>query len=332
MTPGQDSGVEGPDKLSPPGLSRACATGITLTWVACRSLAAAGGGSLFGFPLRVEPGDRPDLVVTMASRRTGIEITEAVPEDKARVDAYSEHKWIGDWRLIPHYRVNDTRRSRAEIEKSAKGEARILPRMGDSVERDWVDAILHFIIRKTESFMKPGFARHPSNWLLVHDNWSAVLNERVATERLNRYVFDHGPKNPFCKVFVLRPRSLLEFAPGAAIVEHPIPEDWLVQPGRSLSRHNRRYSRPQRWKRPGRFGPDSQRLVRCADSPVTPENRGVHCRPPQYRPESGTKWSSWFEQDEGWRSCLESSSIFEAVPGRFRREENKVPLNSEKPG
>ena len=203
---------------------------LTETWVACRFLATAGGADLLGFPLRVEPGDRPDLVVTMPSGRIGIEITEAVPEDKARVDAFSEHKGIDDFRFIPRYRVNDPRRSRAEIEMIARGEARIMPHMGDSIERDWVDALLHFIARKAKSFMKPGFAKHRSNWLLVHDNWSPAPDERVATKRLDRCIFSCGRRNPFCKVFVLRPRNLLEFAPRAAVVKHPIPEDWLVHP------------------------------------------------------------------------------------------------------
>ena len=135
---------------------------------------------------------------------------------------------VDGFRFIPRYRVNDLRRSRTEIERIAKGEARVLPRVGDSIERDWVEAMLHFIGRKAESFMKPGFAKYPSNWLLVYDNWSGALDERGARERLDRYVFGHGPKDPFCKVFVLRPHSLLEFAPSAAVVKHPIPEDWLV--------------------------------------------------------------------------------------------------------
>ena len=213
-----------------PGRTQGRTSALTETWVACRFLAIAGGAGLLGFPLRVEPGDRPDLVVTMLSGRVGIEITEAVPEDDARVDAFSEHKWVDDFRFIPRHRVNDPRRSRAKIEKIARGEARILPHMGDSIERDWVDAMLHFIARKARSFMKPGFAKHRSNWLLVHDNWSPAPDERVATERLDSLVFGHGPKNPFCKVFVLRPRNLLEFAPGAAVVKHLIPEDWLNHP------------------------------------------------------------------------------------------------------
>ena len=46
-------------------------------------------------------------------------------------------------------------------------------------------------------------------------------------ERLDQDMFAHGRKNPFDSVFVLRPRAVLEFAPCAVVMRHPIPEDWV---------------------------------------------------------------------------------------------------------
>lgn len=101
--------------------------------------------------------------------------------------------------------------------------------MGDSIERDWVDAMLHFMERKTASFMKPGFERHPNNWLLIYDNWSPKPDEPVATERLDRLIFRHDRTNPFCRVFVQRPRNIWEYRAGAPALKHPIPEAWLTR-------------------------------------------------------------------------------------------------------
>ena len=151
-----------------PGRTKGRTTELSETWIACRFLATAGGEGRLEFALRVEPGERPDLVVAMPSGRIGIETTEAVPEDGARVAAYSEHKGIDEFRFIPRCRASDPRRSRAEVEQIAKGKVRNLLCMGDSVERDWVEAILPFFTRKAESFAKPGFKQHPSNYRLGH--------------------------------------------------------------------------------------------------------------------------------------------------------------------
>ena len=197
-------------------------------WVACRFLATAGDKRLLEYPLRVEPRDRPDLVVTMPSGRIGVEITEAVHNDERRVVDYSEEMGLDDFRVVPPYCVDDPPRSRADIETIAKGEGPSLPRMGDSIERNWDEAILHRIAKKVETFTKPGFAKHPRNWLLVHDNWSpAIADEQMAMKRLDQHIFRRGPKNPFSKVFVLLSGSLLVFAPCAAAVRHPTPDEWV---------------------------------------------------------------------------------------------------------
>ena len=213
-----------------PGRTEGRTTELSETWIACRFLATAGGEGLLEFPLCLEPGERPDLVVTMPSGSM-IEITEAVPTDGAKVDAYSEHKEIDECRFIPRYRVGDAPRSRAEIEKIARGRVRNLPRMGGADVDDWVEAMLHIVARKSRSFAKPGFKEHPGNWLLVYDNWTgtAGIDEEMAMERLDQHMFAQASKNPFSRIFVLRSRSVLEFAPRADVVRHPIPDDWLGQ-------------------------------------------------------------------------------------------------------
>ena len=200
-------------------------------WVACRFLATAGDKRLLEFPLRVEPGDRPDLVVTMPSGRIGVEITEAVPNDGRRVAEYSEDMGLDNFHIVPPYCVDDPPRSRADIEMIAKGEGPIRPWMGDSIECNWDEAIRHHIAKKVETFTKPGFAKYPRNWLLVHDNWSPPIeDEQMAMERLDQHIFHRGAKNPFSNVFVLLSGSLLEFARCAVAVRHPIPDEWLGHP------------------------------------------------------------------------------------------------------
>ena len=144
-------------------------TSHTETWVACRFLSTIAGTDLLEFPLRVEPGDRPDLVLSLPTGRIGIELTEAISTDQARVDAMIERERPSDFRVTPRYRVSDPPRSQAEIRTLARGETRTLPLMGESVEDDWVEAMRHIVGGKANTFLKPGFAAHSTNWLVVYD-------------------------------------------------------------------------------------------------------------------------------------------------------------------
>ena len=190
----------------------------------CRFLAAVSESGLLDYPLTVTPGDRPDLVLSSAPGRTGIEITEAVPTDKARVDAFSEREGITDFRFVPSYRVREKRRSMQEIEDIARGRVPTYPHMGDSIERDWVEAMLYFAERKAERFARPGFAKHDRNWLLVYDNWSpaAGRNDRAAMTDLDQQLFNSDRPNPYDRIFILRSRNVVwEFSRGAVAATHP---------------------------------------------------------------------------------------------------------------
>ena len=201
-------------------------------WITCRFLATISGAGLLEFPLRIETKERPDLVLTTLSGRIGIEITMAVPRDRVRVDAYSEDEGINGFRYIPPYRVSDSPRSKSEIEKIARGQIRPLPHMGNSIERNWVEAVFDRVEHKIESFGEQGFEKHPDNWLLIYDNWSPVprLDDDVAVECLGQHIFDLFERNPFCKVFLQRARHIREFARETGILKHPIPDDWIEGP------------------------------------------------------------------------------------------------------
>lgn len=200
-------------------------------WITCRFLDAVSGAGLLEFPLRVETGERPDLVLTTPSGRMGIEITVAIPRDRARVDACSEDKEIDGFHYIPRYRVTDAPRSQSEIGKIARGQIRPLPHMGNSIERNWVEAVFDRVERKIESFGKQGFGKYPDNWLLIYDNWSPAprLNGHVAVECLGRRIFDLSERNPFCRVFLQEERHIWEFAQDTGVLKHPIPDDWICE-------------------------------------------------------------------------------------------------------
>lgn len=200
-----------------PPRSRGRTTAHCETWVTCRFLAEVSESGLLDYPLAVTPGDRPDLVLSSASGRTGIEITEAVPTDKARVDALSEREGIADFRYMPRYRAGEKRRSVQEIEDIARGRVPTYPPM----VRDWVEAMLYFAERKADRFARPGFAKHDRNWLLIYNNWSSTagLDDQAAMTALDRELFNQDEPSPFDRIFILRSLDVVwDFSRGAAAV------------------------------------------------------------------------------------------------------------------
>ena len=172
-------------------------------------------------------GDRPDIVLSSPSGRTGIEITEAVSETEAGVDALSQHEGIiMDFRYVPPYRAGEPRRSADQKRDIATGRHPKLPHMGDSIECNWAEAMVYFTRRKAKKLTHPGFAKHRRNWLLIHDDWSPApaLDDHDLMKRLEGKLFSHDWKNPFDRVFILRLPNVWEFSSRTDAVKHVIPD------------------------------------------------------------------------------------------------------------
>ena len=209
-----------------PRLMKDRTTKHTERWVSCHFLAAVSGSDLLEYPLEVEHRDKPDLVLSSRSERTGIEIIRAVPVNEARVAVYSERKGISCTRLVPPHRPGENKRSSREIEKDAKGDRRVLPYMGDWIEQNWINAMVYFAERKAKKFTLPGFEQYDKNWLLIHDDWSPAIpvNDDV-TKPLSRRLFNCKWQNPFGKVFILESQhTVWEFSSSAEIVKHCNPK------------------------------------------------------------------------------------------------------------
>ena len=195
--------------------------------VTCRFLAALSETDRLDYPLHVEHGDRPDLVLSLPSGRIGVEITEVVSETEARVAALSRREGIDpDFRYVPPCRPGEPRRSTDQIRDIARGRGPQRPHMGDSIECNWTEVMVYRTRDKAEKFAHPDFAKHERNWLLIHDDWNPVsgLDEHDVTKRLEETLFSHDWNNPFGRVFILRPQSVWEFSRGSDAVRHAIPD------------------------------------------------------------------------------------------------------------
>lgn len=212
------------------------------TWVSCHFLAAISKTDLLGYPLCIKSDDKPDLTLSSPSECTGIEITEAVHENQAQIDAELN-------RILKHEKNNKELKGKIEkrLEKnpfigcirygerrlSGKEIAKILedisegrdmnapPWMGDDIERDWVKAMLCSTKKKAKK--SPEYEKYDRNWLLIYDNWSpqADLDSYPdAITDLGGQLFNCDWKNPFDRVFILRSRHVLEFSCGEDAIKH----------------------------------------------------------------------------------------------------------------
>lgn len=200
---------------------------LSETRIAYRFLAAVADTGLLAFPLWIKTGERPDLVLKTSTKSVGIEITEAVPPNEARIDAYAEEEEVEGLRYIPPHQVNDPPLPQEQIQKFARGETTGLPQMGDSTERNWVEAIVDRIRCKTRTFRKQGFRKYPDNWLLIYDNWSPRPwpDDDVRTEMLAPSIANLAEDTPFSRIFVLDECAVWEFARAAGVRKHQFMAD-----------------------------------------------------------------------------------------------------------
>ena len=167
------------------------------------------------FPLLVEHCDRPDMVLHFKGRRTGVEITEAVPTNAARASAIRQSGVGPAATLLSRSTPNEARRTRAELIKEIEEDAGGPPWVGDAPEREWADAMAHVSSRKITSSRKSGFRRYDQNWLLIYDNWplpEVWLSD--AASILIEACRDLGLFTAFDSLFVLSRGSLCEFTTG----------------------------------------------------------------------------------------------------------------------
>lgn len=140
-------------------------------WSIARCLASLARSSALHYPIMVTHTDRPDLQFTMDGVTVGVEITEAVPEDWARVVALRECEDFPECIPIPRFIPGEPRRSLGEIRALASGEDAGDGWAGDGVETDWAQAMAYFIRQKAVKTQSAEFQLFDRKGLLIYDGW-----------------------------------------------------------------------------------------------------------------------------------------------------------------
>lgn len=181
--------------------------------------------TLLQFPLELTKGERPDFRLLHGGNMVGIEHTEAVPANKAWADSLRTQGHGPEFHFLQRASVGDPKPKKDDLLKAMERNDPGAGWAGDSVERDWAAAIIHFVEQKCASATKPGFMRLRENWLLIYDNWPAPgLDHLTAVPMLRRNLDAIAAWATFSRIYVLDESALIDVdAQGFSIheVRHP---------------------------------------------------------------------------------------------------------------
>lgn len=173
------------------------------------------------FPLQLDHDDRPDFVLSMQEDRIGIEHTEVVPENVAHSEFLRGKGRGPDVYFTPHAAIDEPKKTGAqliaEIEADDMGDGWC----GDSFERDWAAAMLHFIQAKSVKALAEGFDRYAENWILLYDNWPGPnLDFGTAVSFLQGLLTECGP-HAFDSIFIIHGEEICEITGQATFFKIP---------------------------------------------------------------------------------------------------------------
>lgn len=163
------------------------------------------------YPFLAVKSERPDFILSIDGMKVGVEHTEAVSENQALRDIVGA-KGIGpDVKFIRRSFPGERTKKFKEIEEEVKLNVPSGPWIGDSVECEWADAMLHFLIKKVAVKQKSGFSQFSKNWLLIYDNWRLPAIDLHLAAKIFNEKFRLALKGGFDSVYVLSEKNLCEF-------------------------------------------------------------------------------------------------------------------------
>ena len=194
---------------------------------------------LVDFPLQLAKSERPDFALQLGPRSIGVEHTEAVPqnlmqerhfraqilarEEELRRAEYGDDAAVETPPLQMHFiraaTIGEPRKNGKQVQREVEQDRMPPPMEGDSVERNWTDAMAHFIEKKVASALKPNYADHDELWLTIYDSWPApALRRQRALADLEARLATIVPFPVFRRIFILTGTTLAEFTDGQALL------------------------------------------------------------------------------------------------------------------
>lgn len=165
------------------------------------------------FPFSAAQEDRPDFVVKNGTTEIGIEHTEAVSQNEAHKAVLRDRHGDSGVHFLAHASTSDRRKSAKKLLQEIEADEPSEGWVGDSVEKEWAEVMLHFSEIKMAKLSSPGFRRFQENWLLIYDNWHLpAVNRSLGSKYLYQHLLDKNLLLKFNRVFVLSGEKICEFS------------------------------------------------------------------------------------------------------------------------
>lgn len=184
------------------------------TWTICRLLATLVGNSRLVFPIQLIKRERPDFLLFTGDRCIGIEVTEAINEEYAKATTLPEadnDNFVIDPSL---FKWDTPRRKLPELRRVVSCTKLTGPGWdGNTVEREYADAIFDVLTVKTEKLRGEKFERFGENWLAVYCNITLpILRLDEASSLFMEKVYAYWSENGFSEVFVEKGDTIVSYS------------------------------------------------------------------------------------------------------------------------
>ncbi len=198
----------------------------TERWVICRLVSTLDKHGHLAFPLSVSHRDKPDFLITQASRHIGVEATEAISEQYAAYSALAEREFP-DVLLEPgHFRWGSPPKTVDEMRNILRrGQLSAPPWVGDRPEQEWVLYVESIIRTKVEKLKQVDYVKYEETWLAIYDNLPLpnVHLQRASLKLLPLIADVWGMSPTFQRIYIERGPVILAIQ--CSGTEHLVIED-----------------------------------------------------------------------------------------------------------
>lgn len=185
-------------------------------------LSALLGKDQLSYPLELIQRERPDFLLKASGVHIGIEHTEAVPQNEAYKTVLRDKVDGPEVHFISHHQPGEPKKPAKELIEEIQANNSGPGWAGDSVEREWSEAMFHFVKSKIETLAKEGFEKFELNWLLIYENWNLpALDREKAVQFLLLKIIKSNCYDNFDSVYIITGNLVCDFS-STGIVQHEI--------------------------------------------------------------------------------------------------------------